>query len=174
MTPDIGDYEYIGEVPSVCDNDSQCETGETNAKRKNKKGEKSKKLLIFKVRDNIMSRNKTIIISILLSVVSVGLAYFWFGRLVEGGREDGLEIKNFEDCVRAPLSSIATSYPRQCRTVDGRLFKEERADIRPPQSPDLGICKNNCGDGTCQEITCMGTGCSCPETDDNCPADCRK
>jgi len=34
------------------------------------------------------------------------------------------------------------------------------------------VCVNKCGDGTCQEIVCMGSGCPCPETAEACPQDC--
>jgi hypothetical protein len=34
------------------------------------------------------------------------------------------------------------------------------------------ICIDQCGDGVCQEIVCMGEGCPCPETTQSCPADC--
>ena len=35
-------------------------------------------------------------------------------------------------------------------------------------------CKNLCGDGICQEIVCLATGCPCPETPHNCPQDCKE
>ena len=38
--------------------------------------------------------------------------------------------------------------------------------------PSEEICKNQCGDGVCQEIVCLAIGCPCPETKDNCPQDC--
>jgi len=34
------------------------------------------------------------------------------------------------------------------------------------------ICVDQCGDGTCQEIVCLATGCPCAETAERCPADC--
>jgi len=33
-------------------------------------------------------------------------------------------------------------------------------------------CKNQCGDGTCQEMTCLSTDCPCSETIVTCPIDC--
>jgi len=41
----------------------------------------------------------------------------------------------------------------------------------PSPSPSI-ICKNTCGNGTCEEIVCLGTGCPCPETPISCPKDC--
>ena len=35
------------------------------------------------------------------------------------------------------------------------------------------ICKDFCGDGTCQEIVCLAIGCPCAETKTNCPVDCK-
>ena len=35
-----------------------------------------------------------------------------------------------------------------------------------------GICVNQCGDGQCQEMVCLGSGCPCAESAENCPQDC--
>lgn len=37
---------------------------------------------------------------------------------------------------------------------------------------DQAICRNLCGNGSCEEIVCMGTGCPCAETPQSCPQDC--
>jgi len=39
------------------------------------------------------------------------------------------------------------------------------------QSPE--ICVDKCGNKTCEEVVCMGTGCPCAETKENCPKDCK-
>lgn len=44
----------------------------------------------------------------------------------------------------------------------------EGSDANSPSQ----ICENKCGDGICQEIVCLGTGCPCAETFDSCPEDC--
>ncbi|MCX6730063.1 MAG: hypothetical protein NT058_01005, partial [Candidatus Portnoybacteria bacterium] len=36
----------------------------------------------------------------------------------------------------------------------------------------LSQCVDSCGDGTCQEVVCQGTGCPCAETKNNCSEDC--
>lgn len=61
------------------------------------------------------------------------------------------------------------SYPRQCRTPDGRTFVEEIPDTNEPPSE---TCKNLCGDGQCQEVVCLAVGCPCAETARSCPQDC--
>ncbi len=35
-----------------------------------------------------------------------------------------------------------------------------------------GLCVDQCGDGTCDEMVCMGSGCPCAETPTSCPEDC--
>lgn len=37
---------------------------------------------------------------------------------------------------------------------------------------DTLICIDQCGNGTCEEIVCQGTGCPCAETPVTCPQDC--
>lgn len=34
------------------------------------------------------------------------------------------------------------------------------------------ICIDQCGDGVCNEIVCLGTNCPCAETSTSCPSDC--
>jgi len=34
------------------------------------------------------------------------------------------------------------------------------------------ICVDRCGDGICQEIVCLATGCPCSENPQTCPQDC--
>jgi len=34
------------------------------------------------------------------------------------------------------------------------------------------LCVDLCGDGECDEVVCLGTGCPCAETADRCPEDC--
>ena len=38
---------------------------------------------------------------------------------------------------------------------------------------ERGICQDQCGDGVCQEIVCLGTGCPCVETAGSCLQDCK-
>jgi len=42
----------------------------------------------------------------------------------------------------------------------------------PSENDEVGICNNLCGNGTCEEMVCMGSGCPCAETPDSCPQDC--
>ncbi|MCD6085608.1 hypothetical protein J7J41_01265, partial [bacterium] len=49
---------------------------------------------------------------------------------------------------------------------------ENASENVSPSFPSSKGCKNLCGDGICQEITCMAIGCPCPETPKTCPEDC--
>ena len=78
-------------------------------------------------------------------------------------------VNTFEECAKMGYP-IGFSYPPQCWTPDGRHFVET---ITPAAEPSGGVCVNLCGDGICQEVVCMGTGCPCSETPETCPADCK-
>lgn len=88
-------------------------------------------------------------------------------------------VTSFDKCVNVGYP-ILESYPRQCKTPDGRVFIEQieigsDSNIILPQTQDYinePECRDMCGDGMCQEVVCMATGCPCPEDMKNCPDDC--
>lgn len=55
--------------------------------------------------------------------------------------------------------------PPYCVTPQGDKYIQNEAVSE-------SICADNCGNGICESIVCMGSGCPCPETPDSCPADC--
>lgn len=75
------------------------------------------------------------------------------------------EIASYEQCVAAGHPQLKT-YPGQCVLPDGRRFVQE-TDSPPADCQDL------CGDGQCQEMVCLGSGCPCAETTQSCPKDCK-
>ncbi|MCI5064436.1 hypothetical protein MRY87_01780 [bacterium] len=88
-------------------------------------------------------------------------------------------IDSYEACVAAG-HPIFRSYPPKCSPGDGRIFVsgEEQA-IEVPlaveaqgDSGDEAICRDQCGNGVCEQIVCQGTGCPCSESPDECPEDC--
>ena len=79
------------------------------------------------------------------------------------------EIYSFEGCVKAG-NPVKKSLPQQCVTKDGKIFYENKNPLLMNQGI---ICNDLCGDGTCNEIVCMGQGCPCPENKDTCPKDCK-
>lgn len=72
-----------------------------------------------------ISRNKLTLIILALIVVIGGVLIF----TGEGSNNNGA-ISSFEECVDAG-NPVMESYPRQCRTQDGRLFVEEIKDPQP-------------------------------------------
>lgn len=79
-----------------------------------------------------------------------------------------------------------TSTPKNTPTItptpgDGCYFRQVQC-VRAPCDPILICptatptpisCVNLCGNGTCEEMTCQGTGCACPESVASCPSDCK-
>jgi len=102
----------------------------------------------------------TLIIFVLLALLGVVILGVLFSSTI-GIRRVG----SFEECAAAGYP-VMESYPRQCKTPDGRIFVEE---IMPSEA----VCRDLCGDGVCQAVVCMAVGCPCPETKENCPQDCR-
>ena len=78
------------------------------------------------------------------------------------------QIRTFDDCMNSG-GIMQKTYPAKCISKDGQVF------ISAPQVEKLeqALCVNKCGDGECQEIVCMGTGCPCAETSASCPSDCK-
>lgn len=76
----------------------------------------------------------------------------------------GPTVLTYEDCLTVPHKMLKT-YPPQCVTPDGKTFVA-------PKDSKKSLCKDLCGNGTCEEMVCMGSGCPCPETAVSCPKDC--
>jgi hypothetical protein len=75
-------------------------------------------------------------------------------------------VTNFEECVKEG-GEILKSYPAQCVSRAGDRFFDT------PKKPQGSACRDLCGNGSCEEIVCMATGCPCGESPASCPQDCR-
>ncbi len=62
-------------------------------------------------------------------------------------------ITNFSECAQAG-NPIMESYPRQCRSPDGRVFVEDA----PPPLPDGGMASNGCAIAGCSGQLCVSAG----------------
>ncbi|NDC37622.1 MAG: hypothetical protein EBZ48_06170 [Proteobacteria bacterium] len=81
-------------------------------------------------------------------------------------------ISDYDSCVAAGFPILKT-YPPRCIGKGGREFLQNTTRPVGPGNNQAGqICKNQCGDGVCQQIVCLGSGCPCAETPQNCPQDC--
>ncbi|MFP4424042.1 MAG: hypothetical protein ACLFP2_02305 [Candidatus Woesearchaeota archaeon] len=65
-------------------------------------------------------------------------------------------ISNYKECVESGYNHDE----KNCYTLNQKFTKP--------------FCEDQCGDGYCDEVVCMGEGCPCPETKENCPIDCLK
>ena len=70
--------------------------------------------------------NKNFLIGIIIIILALGGIFYY--KKTKAPVVVAPEVKSFEDCEDAGYP-IMESYPRQCRTPDGRLFVEE---ITPP------------------------------------------
>lgn len=66
---------------------------------------------------------KFILIGTLLLLIII-LAGVWFGLRYKSIQEPGVSVNNFEECI-AKGYPVLESYPRQCRTPDGKTFVED-------------------------------------------------
>lgn len=62
-------------------------------------------------------------------------------------------IATFEECAAAG-NPVMESYPRQCRTTDGRIFVEEISN-EPIQNPNMPISANGCAVAGCSAQLCV-------------------
>jgi len=90
-------------------------------------------------------------------------------------------INSYNECIAAG-NIVLRSYPGRCVTKDGRSFVDDLAVQKMPledsilSGPSEGqkICKDLCGNGSCEQIVCMAVGCPCPESKESCPPDCKE
>lgn len=77
-------------------------------------------------------KNQTLVIVLLITILLLGLVIVTVLQRQPADSENNDDninidldnIQSFEDCVEAGFA-VMESYPRQCRTSDGRLFAEE-------------------------------------------------
>ena len=131
--------------------------------------------------DQKLTSSYTVNIRIVLLVIFVlllvlGFLYVWVYGKSNEGNGSGKIVTSFEECMNAG-NPVMESYPRRCRTSDGREFTERvntpDVPFQPPADSNLGgVCNNLCGDGVCQEMVCQAIGCPCSESVESCPVDC--
>ena len=81
------------------------------------------------------------------------------------GAKDQGNPRSYKECVQAG-GRIQETHPARCVLESGLVFVEQGVEQKP-------VCKDLCGDGTCQEMVCMAVGCPCAESAQSCPVDCR-
>jgi hypothetical protein len=79
-----------------------------------------------------------------------------------------VEPTTYEECVQAGYAVLKTMPPR-CVTSSRRVFTQE---LQRSERPLKDLCVDACGNGMCEELVCMGSGCPCAESESLCPEDC--
>ena len=95
---------------------------------------------------------KTVLIAIVLLAAIIGFGYAMFSNRVAQAPGEEV-IASFKNCVAAG-NPVMESYPRQCRTPDGKNFVE---DISSPNDSDkdLGLQANGCAVAGCSGQLCV-------------------
>jgi|GEM_PF-5891517 len=73
---------------------------------------------------------------------------------------------------RVDIRSHAEDQTGYCVFGDGSECEEWAYFRGDCNEGSPAICKDLCGDGTCQEVVCLGNTCPCAENSNNCPIDC--
>lgn len=90
--------------------------------------------------------------------------------IVAGGcstTKAGEVIDSYEECVKAG-NPILKTLPPKCM-ANGKVFTKGRNN----KSQRMRMCRDMCGNGTCDMIVCQSQGCPCPEDNRSCPLDCK-
>jgi hypothetical protein len=94
-------------------------------------------------------------------------------------------VTNYKECVAAG-NVIMRSIPPRCVTREGKIFvgptvnsqgtplakTYETQNTPTPEKLNQSVCKDQCGNTTCEQIVCQGEGCPCAENPKSCPKDC--
>ena len=86
--------------------------------------------------------------------------------------EEGIAVVSYEDghiALEAKADYIITSN-NEVEINSFTIIPDGSTTDR--EGNGTSICEDRCGDGVCQEIVCMGSGCPCAENAQNCSADC--
>jgi hypothetical protein len=126
---------------------------------------------------------------ILISILSIFLLLFIIActEMKNPENTSALECKEYSyvdcpsRCVVCPpcaaCSSISCQTEEFCNSIG---FNKSWYEINVNPKPNLPpiedrydeTCKNQCGDGICDEIVCQAIGCPCAEDKSTCPEDC--
>ena len=107
------------------------------------------------------------------SFVLVFIATLSFGCTGEATPKPGdAPPASFKECAEQG-GAILKSFPAQCVSRDGKRFIEDEGGSRSRGGAGRA-CKDECGNGQCEEMVCMAIGCPCAETHQSCPQDCKE
>ena len=84
----------------------------------------------------------------------------------QAGTKAPAEIDSFQACVAAG-NPVMKTFPARCAARNGKIYTQEIV-----RTIEGRACKDQCGNGQCQQIVCQAQGCPCAETPVNCARDC--
>jgi hypothetical protein len=82
-----------------------------------------------------------------------------------------LFINESEKNISVEVNISATNSPAVKKNAASDNTTEVANDAESQKTGNK-ICKDQCGNGVCQEVVCQSIGCPCPETIDSCSEDC--
>jgi hypothetical protein len=92
------------------------------------------------------------------------------------------EVHDFDSCVAAGNPMLKMLPPKCVDRKTGKHYvgawpgkgggNNSNGEEVLAEKNEKGLCKNACGNGTCEQMVCMGEGCPCAETPASCPDDC--
>lgn len=95
--------------------------------------------------------------------------------------EDGSAVVYYEDGHIALVADVRYEItPEQSVQITSFVVRSGEEPTSLPKEKRLrdapfvggGFCKDQCGNGVCEEMVCMAEGCPCAESTASCPADC--
>jgi len=98
-----------------------------------------------------------------LVIVPLGVLFFLTSCSAQNELPKEVSVNSYESCA-AQGYILLKSMPPKCITPAGVVFSKD-AGVQ-------SVCKDQCGNGICEEIVCLGSGCPCAESHATCPADC--
>src|SRR3989344_8105207 len=101
-------------------------------------------------------RGANVFISILAVIGLALLAWVIIQISPRIGDSNFSSVTNFEECVAAG-NPVMESYPRQCRSADGKLFVENppAGGVPPQQNLSEPISVNGCAPAGCSNQLCV-------------------
>lgn len=94
---------------------------------------------------------------------------FRYGLLVLALVASIAEAESGKDVLREPPPVVVNG----CQTEKQGCSLSPATISLPAEAPTVSeVCKDNCGNGVCEEIVCLALGCPCPESSSSCPQDC--
>ncbi|MFA7088229.1 MAG: hypothetical protein WC146_02715 [Patescibacteria group bacterium] len=78
-----------------------------------------------------------------------------------------VKVEGWDNSEKVVITKLSTVNEND--QIENEMGYQEEAN-----NETLPICEDLCGDGSCQEIVCLGQGCPCAESPTSCPQDCAK